>query len=233
MYIQSAAGAIWVKQEQKEIYKNFCLIELGLHAVTVFLFSCMGILIIPFVKIYTDGLTDANYIQPIFAAVLVTAYGIRCLRTPYNIWILAAGHFKETYKCHITAAVLNLSASVIAVFYLGLVGVAVGTLIAMCFQTVWMMCYTARNLVKCNFLHILKQFSADIVMVISICFLTANITLQNTSYFDWFVMAMQVALISIICIISVICIFYPKEIKCIINKFIKNTLKSVPKGLIK
>ena len=217
--IQSAAGAVWAKQDQKQIGQLFSTVEVALHTVTVFLFCCTGILIVPFVKVYTNGLADANYIQPLFAAVLVIAYGIRCLRTPYNIWILAAGHFKQTQRCHITAAAMNLIISIIAVSRWGLVGIAIGTLIAMCYQTTWMMVYTTKNLIKCTFGHILKQWMADLAAVTMICTSTSRITLRDVSYLGWFVMAVKVAVIAAIWIAVMVCLFYPKEMRQIIRKF--------------
>ena len=211
--IQSAAGEMWAKQDYKGIQQMFSAVEFCLHTVTVFLFCCTGILIVPFVQIYTDGLTDANYIQPMFAALLVLAYGIRCLRTPYNIWILAAGHFKQTQRCHITAVVLNLSISILAVSRWGLVGIAVGTLIAMCYQTAWMAVYTAQNLVKCTASHILKQCIADLTMTFAIWFATARITLQEVSYLGWFFMAVKTGIIALSVSVAVSFLFYPKVVE--------------------
>ncbi len=36
-----------------------------LSAGTLVLFSCAGILIVPFIRLYTKGITDADYIQPL------------------------------------------------------------------------------------------------------------------------------------------------------------------------
>lgn len=218
--IQSAAGAVWAKQDQKDIRQTFSTAELCLHMVTVFLFCCTGFLIVPFVQVYTHGLTDVDYIQPIFALILVLAYGIRCLRTPYNIWILAAGHFKQTQKCHIIAAALNLIVSVLAVSRWGLVGVAIGTLIAMCYQTTWMMVYTAKNLVKCSWKHLIKQLLADFVATVLICSVAFRITLTDVSYFGWIVMAVKVSTTAVVCIAVVTCIFYPCEVRKCTNRLI-------------
>ena len=219
--IQSAAGQIWARQDQSEINNMFYVAELCLHKVTVFLFCCTGLLIVPFVRVYTMDVTDADYIQPIFALLLVIAYGIRCLRTPYNIWILAAGHFKQSQKCHIIAALLNLIISVVLVLHLGLVGIAIGTLVAMCYQTTWMMLYTTKKLIKCNIQSLIKQLLSDVLSVILISILARGITLQSVDYIGWIIMAIKVALIALLCIVVVICIFYLKETRQFVAKVIK------------
>ena len=216
--VQSAAGAVWARQDQNEIKRMFSTVEVCLHLVTVFLFCCTGFLIVPFIQVYTNGLTDADYIQPMFALLLVLAYGIRCLRTPYNIWILAAGHFKQSQRCHIFAAALNLVISVVAVSRWGLIGIAIGTLIAMCYQTTWMMIYATKNLVKYNFGHLFKQILADIAATVLISLPVSGITLQDVSYLGWFFMAAKVSLIAAVCIAIIICIFYPREMRALIKR---------------
>lgn len=219
--IQSAAGGVWATRDKEKIMRFFFMTEVALHAMTVFLFSCTGVLIIPFVQVYTEGLPDSNYIQPFFAILLVLAYAVFCMRTPYNIWILAAGHFRQTKKCHITAAVLNLSISMIAVSRWGLIGIAVGTLIAMCYQTTWMAFYTTRNLVRCSMGHILKQCFADTVAVATICITTSCIKLNDVSYIGWFFMAVKVATIAFVCIVCTSVVFYRKEALQVIRRMFR------------
>ena len=219
--LQSAAGHAWARQDNENIRRMFSTVELCLHKVTVFLFCCAGLLIVPFVRVYTIDVTDVNYIQPLFALLLTLAYGIRCLRTPYNIWILAAGHFKQTQKCHVIAAFLNLSISVVLVLRLGLVGIAIGTLVAMCYQTTWMMLYTTKKLIKCNIQGLIKQLLSDVLSVVLIAILAGDITLQSVDYIGWIIMAIKIALIAVLCILLITCIFYPKEIRQFTAKVVK------------
>ena len=216
--IQSAAGALWAKQDRDAQNKMFAATEMVLHFVTVFLFSCVGLLIVSFVRVYTNGLTDANYIQPVFAGLLTLAYGIRCLRTPYNIWILAAGHYKQTQRCHVTAAALNLIISVVAVWRWGLVGIAVGTLIAMVYQTIWMAVYNTKSLLKRPWWSVLKQFGVDILTVVAIYLAASRITLGQVSYLGWFVMAVKVGLIALTVTVLAAVIFYRKTVMQLLKR---------------
>lgn len=216
--IQSAAGAVWAMQKKEQIQNLFASAEFVLHTVVVFLFSCMGILIVPFVRVYTQGLTDTNYIQPVFATVLVIAYGIRSMRTPYNIWVLAAGHYKQTQRCHIIAAALNLGISVLAVSQWGLVGIATGTLIAMAYQTMWMANYTTRYLINCEEGHLMKRFATDAVAAILSALASSRIDLHDMSYFGWLEMAVKVAFVVVMCTIGTSYMFYRKETRQMLRR---------------
>lgn len=222
--IQSAAGALWAEGDFNKIKKMFSSAEFGLHSATLFVFTCAGILIVPFVQVYTKGVGDANYSQPIFAFILVLAYGIRCLRTPYNIWILAAVHFKQTQRCHIIAAALNLVISVLVVSKWGLIGVAIGTFIAMCYQTVWLTVYATKHLINCSAKHIIKRYIADIVSVVVIAAITSMFSMHEITYFGWIILAIKVAVVSLVCIAVVSLLFcredFAEAFRSLFNKII-------------
>jgi len=216
--VQSAVGLMWAMQDKKRMHSMFVTVETVLHVVVVFVFSCMGVLIVPFIRVYTAGLTDADYVQPLFAALLVLAYGIRCLRTPYNMWILAAGHYRETQKCHIWAALINLAVSALMVTQLGLVGVAIGTLIAMVYQTIWMALYNTRALLKRPVRSIIKRFAVDALMAGLICVLTRGIHLTAVGYVEWVWMAIKVALIAAAVVATVMMLCYRTEVSMILKR---------------
>lgn len=215
--IQSMVGALWAKKEIVKLEQFFYGIEVALHFAVVFLFSCIAVLIVPFVRVYTNGLTDADYTQPLFAAILTLAYGIRCLRTPYNILILAGGHYKQTQSCHILAAILNIVISVVAVIYWGLIGIAIGTLVAFSYQTIWMALYNSRELLKLNILRIIKQFLVDILTALAILLATSGFKLYTVSYMGWIRMAVPVALIAFCITVIAALLFYRQPLKSLLH----------------
>lgn len=211
--LQSLIGSLWAKNEIQKLERFFSGLEVALHAIVVFLFSCIAVLIVPFIRVYTDGLTDAEYQQPLFAAVLTLAYGIRCLRTPYNMLILAGGHYRQTQRCHIVAAVLNILISVFAVMNWGLVGVAIGTLVAFSYQTVWMAVYNSRHLLKWNVKRTVRQFAVDLLTVGIILLATSVFELREISYWGWICMAVPVALIALFVTAIMTKVFWGAQIK--------------------
>lgn len=220
--IQSLMGELWAKQENENLMEFFAWVEWSIHTGVVFVFSCTGILIVSFVRIYTKGIMDAQYIQPLFALILVVANAMHCLRLPYNLMILAGGHYKQTQNNYIVAAVINIVLSVIFVKREGLVGVAIGTLVAMLYQTVWMAYYDSKNLIKWPFLSFVKQILVDIGTVVFICFATSFMDLEANNYFEWILCGIKVAFCSLIIIMVMNGLFYrdkgQKLIDAIIHK---------------
>lgn len=211
--IQSAMGKLWAKNDPKRTREAFAGVETILHIAVVVLYSCTGILILPFVQVYTDGITDVDYHQPVFALLIVLAYAAQCLKTPYNIMVMAAGHYKQTQHCHIISAALNLVITVAAVHTWGLVGVAVGTLAGMLYQTVWLAHYVSRQLIRGSMLGFVKHLAVDIVTAGLIWAATSWIRLASNTYLSWFAMALPVALVALAISIAVALVLYRKSLK--------------------
>ena len=206
--ITSLIGELWAKQELDELNKTFGWIEWVIHTGTAFVFGVTAVLIVPFVRVYTLGIHDADYIQPLFAALIVAANAGHCLRLPYNIMILAAGHYKQTQSNYIVAAVLNVVVSILAVKAWGLVGVAIGTLIAMGYQTIWMAWYDSKHLIKWPFKNFVKQLLVDIGTVALCAAASPIFSMRTVSYLGWFINAVEVAIIWLVLMIVINLIFY-------------------------
>ncbi len=219
--IKALIGELWAKQELTALERTFGWFEWVLHTGTVFVFGCTGLLLVPFVRVYTNGVTDVAYIQPLFAILLTLANACHSIRLPYSVMILAGGHYKQTQHSYIIAAVLNVVLSVTLVFWFGLVGVAIGTLVAMVYQTVWMAWYISRNLNRWPFKRFLKQVMVDAITVLAAVAATGYIKLAAVNYLAWVWMAVQVTGIWLAVILAVNLIFYRRQLREIAGRFVK------------
>lgn len=190
--IEALIGNLWAKQDLAELRKVFAWTEWSIHTGTTLIFTLTAILIVPFVQVYTHGVNDANYMQPLFGVLLVAANSGHCLRLPYNIMILAAGHYKQTQHNYIIAAVMNIVISIIGVMQFGLIGVALGTLAAMVYQTVWMAWYNSKNFIQWPMKNFFKQIGVDAVSAVGIFAVGSCFSLSVVGYASWVILAMKV-----------------------------------------
>ncbi|PKL00407.1 MAG: sugar isomerase [Tenericutes bacterium HGW-Tenericutes-1] len=222
--IQSLLGNIFAVEDSDYINNAFNQIEWIFHAICTSLFTITGILIIPFVKVYTRNIIDVNYILPTFAMLMVTAQYFYSIRQPYYMLMRAAGHYKQTQISAIIEAIINVLVSIVLVNTLGLVGVAIGTLSAMIFRTLHLVFYLRKNIVNRPIKFFLKQIFVNILGVILTIAATRNILLTELSYLHWFFLAVKVSLICISILTIINYIFYKKEIVDSL-KFIKNAIQ--------
>ena len=81
----------------KEYIENW---DIGLFEFITFIsvyfcFTLSGLLITPFVQLYTNGITDVDYIQPIFGVLIVMAEGLYLIKEPHLDLSYSANKFKE------------------------------------------------------------------------------------------------------------------------------------------
>ncbi|MBO6242193.1 MAG: sugar isomerase [Butyrivibrio sp.] len=210
-------GNLWAKQDIKKLQEVFEQFEWILHKGVVFAFGCTGILIIPFVKVYTNGINDVSYVEPLFAAIITCANAFHCIRLPYNIMILAAGHYRQTQRCYVIAAVLNILLSIILVIPCGIAGVAIGTLVAMLYQTVWMVCYDFHNFWGRSRNVFVKLILTDVLELCIGILLSRRVALDSTSYLSFMIMAMKVSVIMAFSIFIVNSLFYRSRINKLLH----------------
>lgn len=219
--IQALIGEMWAKQEVTELYNFFGWVEWLIHTGTVLMFGCTCVLITSFVQVFTIGVADADYIQPLFAFLIVIANALFCLRLPYVLIILAAGHYKESQNIFIVSALINITLSIILVNIWGLIGVAIGTLVAMLYQTVWMAHYISEQLIKWPFHFFCKQLAVDITAFGIIILTTTNVHMTKISYPNWAIMGGQVFIISMTVLIIVNYLFYNDKLKNLFSIIMK------------
>lgn len=219
--LESLWGNMIANGEHKKLKDTFESVEWMLHMGCTLLFTVCGIMIVPFVKVYTYGINDADYIVPLFAVLLVIAYAAMCLRVPYFRIIKAAGHYKETQNGSFIQMFINVILSVVLIFKYGLNGVAAGTLIAMFYHTTYFAWYLRKNILNRNFRYYIKHICVDILTSLLCVILTKNITLREISYISWVIMALKVTMISILVSVIINLIIYHKIFQNTIRFFRK------------
>ena len=184
-------GNIFAKEKYDEMNKMFKIYEFIYFTIITILYNLCLVLIVPFVSIYTKGIADTNYHQPIFAIILTLSEFIWAIRYLANQLINAVGHFKQTKKMALIEAGVNLIISIILIYKLGLLGVAIGTLIAMLIRGIYMIYYFSKTVLKRSVKIELKFFAIIVVETIIITAIGINVTIKMSlsNYFDWAVFA--------------------------------------------
>ena len=189
-------GELLAKSKIDELKKKFDLFESIYHCLIIIVFFCIGRLIVPFVEVYTKGITDANYKTPLFAILLTFAQWLYCARLPYHIMVKAAGHYKETQNSAIIEATLNIVISVATVYAWGLVGVALGTATAMLYRSIYYWIYLKKNVLNRPLKKVISIYFRDLVIVGLSTICTSWLELVHVSYLSWIMLACGVFVIT-------------------------------------
>lgn len=218
--MEALFGDMLAKNEINKLHEVFDYYETLISIISTVLFSVTTVMIVPFVKVYTNGVTDTNYIEPIFAIVLTLASYVYCLRTPYHGMTIAAGHFRQTQIAAYGEAIINIGLSIILVKPLGLLGVAIGTLTATSARMIYYAFYLRTNIFERKIALFIKREAINFLLFGCICFLGFIICNKWSfiGYISWMCCSILVVLVAIgVTLVGYFC-FYRKEFVSLIKK---------------
>lgn len=219
--ILSYMGQMYSIGNMERVSKFFDKIEWMIHEGVVLIFSITAVLIVPFVKVYTSGISDAEYIQPLFALFIVIAHASHCIRLPYFLLVKSSGKYKETQSYFIYSTILNIVLSIVLVNIMGLPGCAIGTLVAMFLQTVCLARYTYKCLLKKDIMFFYRRIIYDVVQFGVIVIVGRMFALNKISYVSWIIMALEVGVFASICVVIFNYIFEREHFIYMLDKILK------------
>lgn len=216
----AAFGNMLARKEYDVIRENVKVYEVIIFSLSAIVYSTCVVLIVPFALLYTQGVTDANYSQPIFAGIITIAGMFSCFRIPYKTVVDAAGHFKQMRNGAMLEAIMNITISVICVNRFGLVGVAVGTLLATVFRSAQYARYMMKTIIPMNFLHFIGHVAVNLITMLSTVLLYKVINpFFSLSWIAWIAQAVIYVCWSTCITVIFDILFYRSEFVQFIKKF--------------
>ena len=196
--MEAVFGSMYANKEEEKLQKTFGYYETLISVLSIILFSSAAVLIIPFIRIYTAGIGDAQYIDPAFAMVLIIASLLYSVRTPYAYMIIASGQYKETRMAAYGEAIINITTSVLFVIRLGLIGVAIGTVLATMFRLIYYAIFLSKHVLYRNIGLWIKRMIVNSIAFTSIFLIGKTIIAKMviSNYFEWAIAGIVVVIVS-------------------------------------
>ena len=213
--MEAAFGELIAKKETDALHRAYRKYGTVLTMVALVLFGCAGVMLIPFIRLYMAGVTDANYIQPLFGLFLLVAEALNCLALPYTTLPISANQLKQSRWGSYGEVIINAGVSLLLIRWNPLLGVAIGTLAATLFKALFYMVYTSKNILQCSTRNVLLRFAGAIAVLLAVSgggmLLLLQVTVPN--YLVWIIMG-----IAAFFAVSIVALLYgmtayPKELK--------------------
>lgn len=228
--LDSSFGDMIAKGEIENLNRKFNVYEILYYSVTTIIFACTILLIVPFVSIYTKGIKDVNYIRYTFGYLIVISEYIWAIRLPYSSLTIAAGHFKETKKGALFEAIINIVLSLILVIKYGIVGVTIGTIVAMTIRTIEFTYHSNKYILKRSMWKSISKIILVILNTIIIIYISNYLPLtSNNNYINWIINLSWISILSIIVVLSTNIIIFKKDL----IKFCSQMIRGVRNGKAK
>ena len=223
--IEAAFGNMVAIGNEDVLKKNFSCFETIIFSISNIIYSSCIVLIVPFILIYTSGVTDVSYNRIAFGLLATLAGFFATVRNPYQSICQAAGKYKETRDGAILEAFVNITLSITFVLKFGLVGVTIGTLAAMIIRTIQYAYYAYNHLVKIDIKNFYKRLFVSLFIIAITYILYALLPMPAIdNYWKWALLALCVVLFTTLLTLLLDLLFWKKDLKNIAVS-IKNILK--------
>lgn len=207
-------------QHTNEVYSEF---ENFYYLSISIIYSVALVMIVPFVRIYTVGVTDANYLLPGLGFLFTLNSLIYNLRTPHGLMIQAAGKFKETRHQNTIQSIILISLSFILGHFFGIYGILIASILANLYRCIAYYLFVPKHIHIGSLLVTIKR-AIIMISVIVIIFISFSLFLRNfyiNNFKDWIIISFIVFIASTILFFIVDLIFERKNLFKTIKRVMK------------
>ena len=213
--LNASFGQVISTGETEVLRKSYSTYELIVFVLTFITFTCMAVLMYPFIGLYSADFADSQiYLRWSLVALFTISAILKSLRLPGLTLIVSAGHFRETQGRAVLEAAINLILSIVLIFKLGMVGVLIGTCASYFYRTTDIVFYSAKHFVKGTLGKSLFRIGRNAVLTCLLVF--GGINLCNMTTDSWLVWVMQSVIFGVcatLIFLAVNFVFEPKELK--------------------
>lgn len=212
--ISATVGQAYAKKDLEELNQKLDIYEYIVFILVFFFFTVAALLITPFVQLYTSGVSDINYNQPVFGLLLVISEALYIIKFPHLDLAYSANKFKEITLPAYIEAFLNIAISILMVGKFGLIGVTIGTIAGMVYRLIFQVFYTSKLVEERKQSTFYKKLLLFLFCtLIGFCICKFFIPFVNLSILSWLIYAVIYSFVIFIMLFLLSLTCFKKEMK--------------------
>jgi len=209
--VSATFGTIIAANKKEELQNMFKSYETLFLSVTSIAYTCMFAMYIPFIKLYTSGIDDCEYIFPLTALLFVLNGVFYNLKTPAGILIGAAGVFKETQTGTVIQTLIAVVVCIALTPVWGINGLLIGLILSNLYRVIDLVIFMAKNVTGLSIADSFKRIFISLVVFVLSCLPFFFVDMTASGYAMWAVKAMIVFVWALFVTIIVNLLLDPKE----------------------
>lgn len=122
--------------DRKRFMQGFEVYETVYIMATTYIFTMMGLFLLPLIRLYTSDVTDINYIDSLLLLLFVAMNLLSCSKVPVTQTINFSGRFKDTQNYAVIEMVLNVGITIVGILVWGIYGGLLGSVLALIYRCI-------------------------------------------------------------------------------------------------
>jgi O-antigen/teichoic acid export membrane protein len=181
----SSFGELIAANETETLKKAYNEYEFMIYSMMALFYSCSMVLLLPFIRLYTRGITDADYNRPLMGFLFVINALLYSIKSPQGTLISAAGLFKETKYQTLTQAAIAVVLGVILTKFFGITGVLIAFMASNLYRDIDLMIFIPLKLHNTKIITTFKRAGLVFLEFAFICLPFIYMNLSASSYLKW------------------------------------------------
>lgn len=212
-------GELIAKGEKENLKKTVSEFEVAYYYILSIIYGVTMVMILPFVSVYTEGLTDVNYYSPILALVIVLNGLFYNIKTPQSMLIISAGMYKETrWRVTVQGIILIAMGSILGILF-GLPGIVVGSCLSNLYRTIDLLFFVPKRIIHNKAYISAFRMLRVFFNVAIICVPSFMIKINVAGYLEW-VCCVLIYVIYAAFVVTVMTVLFDKrEFLSLIQRF--------------
>lgn len=221
--LAASFGEIIAKGEKEILRQSFREFQVLFYTMTGIVFSICFVMIIPFVKVYTAGITDAEYVSVMIAFLFVFGGLVYQMKTPQGMMVIAAGLYRETRWQTTLQGTIVLVGGIVMCRYWGLSGVLFAYLLANIYRMIELVGFISKNVTMDSVKYTVKQYALMLMEGMFVIISTTRLLALDkiTGYVEWGIQAFKVGICAVVAYGMGNLIFNRKEILNLVKRLKK------------
>lgn len=163
--VTSALGDLAAKESIQHIRSSYHKFDSAYHLIWAIVVGCLAVLLIPFIKVYTIGVEDANYIIPIEACLFILIGSLWMLRNQETLLMTARGRFKDMRKPMTIEAIIVIVGGALLYSIWGMRGMLIAKVLSVLYMTIVLMRYTYVILLQETMIPKIKNIGVSLIAI--------------------------------------------------------------------
>lgn len=204
--ISASFGDVIVKKQNSILQDTYQQFELAYLSLMTVIYATAMVMIQSFVKIYTHGITDANYNLPMVGILIVLNAFVFNIKSPQAMLLIAAGLYKESrLQTTIQGAIMVVLGCVFGYFW-GIEGILAASIISNVYRDIDLIQFIPKHVTHLPVKNTLLRWIRSIVCFILIYVIFNFVVISPNGYLQWIIWAfIVVAVSSVILLLNALC----------------------------
>lgn len=201
--LSATFGDLLARKEIKKFQQAYSEFEYVYYIIISIIYSVSFIMIMPFIRIYTQEINDINYYLPTFGFVMVLNGLLYNIKTPQGMLVISAGLYRETrLQSTIQALIIIVFGCILAPKF-GLNGIVIASCLSNLYRTIDLLYFVEKNITHISKITTIKRFIRMFINIVLVSCICIKLDIEVYTLTQWILSAIVITVIaSIVIVIS-------------------------------